>query len=252
MKSNLSIEPKANLKLAKMKKKIFMLVIAIACASFSHAQIPTTCEGFGTVLQTTWQSLYSVSHPIGQAALVYIPVVGQNQEAVDAISEASEDFHSFVFNENSQSWLTFGPRTIPVLKTRTTQYGTLRKIGVGGVRVFTTSGMLWDRVEITIEKRGGRAKTGVGICTENMVTGDKNHVDGHEFPNGNNTSSKTFTIKNVYGKSISVKLKNRSATNKFEYTIKTKGFLNIKKQKARAYKNRGIKEIKPVSGVRRD
>jgi hypothetical protein len=219
-------------------KKLSLLVILLCTLSLSA--FAQSCNGFGGVLKSAWKELYTSVHPIGQEALTLIPVVGQNATAVNAISEASVKFHNFVFNENSQSWTTLGPRALPVQKDQIKQYGTLVKAGVGGVRVFNTTGMLWDRVEIEIEKTGGKAQTDIIICTWDLESGAKNNYTEYSFPNGKDTSTKKFIIKNVHGKSISVKLKNNSFSNKFKYAIKTKGFLNIAKQKKRAVRLQNI------------
>ncbi len=216
-----------------VKTVVFGVIMVLASSTANAA----TCTGFGKVLVDSWKAAYSVAHPIGEVALKLIPVVGQNQKAVDAISKVSEDFHDFVFNRNKQSWTTVGARRLPVLAEPIKQSGKLVKAGVGGVRTFTTAGMFWDKVEIEIEKLSGRAKTDVTICTWDMESGAKNEYAEYTFPNGKNTSKKKFTIKNAYGKSISIKLRNRSVANTFKYSIKSKGILDINKQKARGQKN---------------
>lgn len=207
------------------------IVFSLSFASASNGQ---ACTGFGDIIKNVWQQVYNIAHPIGEGALTLIPVVGQNQAAVDAISSLSESMHAEVFTNNSQSWATIGSRELPVISTETRQHGTLVKAVVGGVRTFVTAGMLWDDVEITIEKTDGRAETEIIVCTFDMNTGAKNNVEEYTFPNGSALSSKTFNISNTHGKSISVKLRNKSVANTFAYTIKSKGFLNINKQKTRA------------------
>lgn len=221
-------------RLVKVKAVVLSLMVIMATSTSAYAK---TCTGFGDVIRDSWKAAYSIAHPIGEAALKLIPVVGQNQKAVDAISKVSEDFHDFVFNRNKQSWATVGARDLPVLAEQIKQYGKLVKAGVGGVRTFTTSGLFWDKVEIEIEKLDGRAKTEVIICTWDMKSGAKNNYTEYTFSNGKNKSKKKFTINNVYGKSISVKLRNRSVANTFKYSIKSRGILDINKQKARGQNN---------------
>ncbi|MEX0289916.1 MAG: hypothetical protein AB3N14_12470 [Flavobacteriaceae bacterium] len=218
----------------KTNRLIFSMILALVGYTFANAQ---TCTGFGSVIKNTWQQVYKVAHPIGEDALTLIPVVGQDADAVNAISNASAAFHNFVFNGNSQSWATLGARKLPVLKSKTKQYGTLRKAGVGGVRVFTTTGMFWDRVEIEIEKVDGRAETDIIVCTWDMASGAKNNYAEKTFPNGTGKGKRKFNITNVHGKSISVKLRNRSAVNTFKYSITSQGFLNINKQRQRGQAN---------------
>ena len=229
---NNSKKPKMN----TMKK--LTLVIAIALFTFNSTTTQAqTCMGFGDVIKSVWEEVYTVAHPIGRSALALIPGVKSDGEIINAISSASASLHNAVFNGNDQSWTTLGKRSLHVDKDQIKQYGTLRKAVVGGVRVFATTGMLWDRVEIEIEKIEGRAQTEVIICTWDMESGAKNNYTEYTFPNGKNTSSKKFIIRNVHGKSISVKLRNRSAAYKFKYAIKTKGFVNMAKQRARTRSN---------------
>lgn len=225
-----------------MEKIIVAIIIALMVVTkTSNAQ---TCSGFGEDLKKAWKEAYNLTHPIGKKVLTLIPILGKDKDAVNAISEASERFHDFIFNKNKQSWTTLGKRLLPVSKTTTKQYGNLVKAGVGGVRTFETPGLFWDRVEIEIEKLSGKAKTEIIICTWDMKTGAKNNYTEYTFPNGKKLSKKKFVIKEVHGKSISVKLRNKSATNKFKYAIKSKGILNINKQKARAKSNRKLKALK--------
>lgn len=227
--------------LMKKKSSALLIVASLVFATTTHAQT-NTCTGFGSFFKDRWEELYSVVHPIGEEALKLIPVVGQNQEAVQAISKASLEFHNFVFNENKQSWTTIGAREIPVLKDLTTQGGTIQRIGpVSGVRVFTTSPLLWDSAEISINKQDGRLKTEIIICTFDAETGAKNIVQNYTFSNGKSLGSKKFVIPNVYGKAISVKLLGQGTSlNKFQYRIQTKGILNIDKQRQRALEYNGV------------
>ena len=234
MKKNVTLGTNRSIGLTKMKKGMVVLAIILGCSGQSFAQ---ACGGFGQVLKTSWEELYKPSHAIGQKALKLIPFVGQDQQAIDAISDASVKFHNFVFNENRQSWATVGARELPVLNTETRQHGTLVKAGVGGVRTFTTAPVFWDKVDITIEKTDGRAETEIIICTWDMESGAKNNVEEYTFPNGNNTSTKKFTINNAWGKSISIKLRNKSVTNTFKYTIKSIATLDLNKQKKRGESN---------------
>ncbi len=194
------------------------------------------CKGGGNFIANQWEIAYKISHPIGEKALNLIPIVGQNQDAKDAISEASVEMHTFIFEGNTQSWATLGIRSIPVLDELTTQGGTLQRVGpVAGERTFVTGGMLWDRIEVGIEKLGGGLKTEVVICTWDMETGAKNNVENYVFPNGKELSSKKFLIPYIHGKSISIRLVGKESNfDKFKYRITTRGILNMHKQRQRA------------------
>lgn len=219
----------------KTQKNILVIATVLTIGFGCSAQ---TCGGFGDILVTSWEALYEVAHPIGQDALTLIPVVGQNEDAVQAISDASEQFHDYVFNQNSQSWSTLGPRSLHVLDERIKQYGTLVKAGVGGVRTFNTTGLFWDWVEIEIKKEDYKAETEIIVCTWDMESGAKNNFEEYTFSSGKSSigTVKKFVIPNTYGKSISVKLKNNSFSDRFKYSISSQGFLDINKQKNRGRK----------------
>ena len=217
----------------RLKSRITISVVLLFLCIQMNAQ---TCSSFGATLKTAWEEVYTIAHPIGEDALTLIPVVGENEDAIDAISDASARLHDFVFDENRQSWATIGIRDLPVLDERIKQYGTLVKAGIGGVRTFNTTGQLWDRVEIEIKKEDFKAETEVIICWWDLKSGAKNNYDEFTFPAGESTigMTKKWVIRNAHGKSISVKLRNRSAANRFKYSISTQGFLNINKQRNRA------------------
>ncbi|MGB0910071.1 MAG: hypothetical protein ACPGYT_06885 [Nitrospirales bacterium] len=224
-------------RVVSMKTVVLCVMMVITSSTSVHA---ASCTGFGGVLKGTWEQVYKVAHPIGKQALTLIPIVGQNKAAVEAISQASSKFHNFVFNGNRQSWATVGARELPVLDEQIRQFGRLVKAGVGGARVYTTAGLFWDKVVIEIEKLDGKAKTEVIICTWDMESGAKNNYTEYMFPNGKKLSKKKFVINNVHGKSISIKLRNRSVANTFKYSIKSRGFLDLNKQKARGKRHGAV------------
>lgn len=217
---------------------ILLVVSGILYASAAQAQ-SNTCVGTGSFFVRFWEEAYNVNHEIGRLFLKFIPIVGQEQRATDAIENASVRFHNYVFKENRQSWTTIGPREIPVLSSLTTQGGTLQRVGpVAGVRTFSTAPLFWDRAEITIEKQSGGLKTEVVICTFDVESGAKNIVTNYLFPNGRGSQTKKFVVPNIHGKYITVKLAGRETNfDKFKYRIKTKGIVNMNKQRQRAIAN---------------
>ena len=88
-------------------------------------------------------------------------------------------------------------------------------------RTFVTPPSFEDRVEITINKYDGRARTGVVICTMGR-NGVLNEVTDYTFPNDKNGKVKKFTVNNARGKIIMVAMKNLSVGNKFKYRINAK------------------------------
>jgi hypothetical protein len=86
---------------------------------------------------------------------------------------------------------------------------------------FVTPPSFYNKVELTINKYDGKAKTGVVICVQgrNGVTTQK---ATYEFPNDKNGKVKKFTLNNVKGKIIIVAMKNKSVGNKFKYRINAK------------------------------
>ncbi len=86
---------------------------------------------------------------------------------------------------------------------------------------FVTPPSFDNRVEITINKYDGKARTGVVICVQgrNGVTTQK---ATYEFPNNKNGKVKKFVLNNVKGKIIIVAMKNLSVGNKFKYRINGK------------------------------
>ena len=74
-------------------------------------------------------------------------------------------------------------------------------------------------------------------------------MEEYTFPNGNDTRTKQFTINNTWGKSISIKLRNKSVTNTFKYTIKSLGILDLNKQTQRGQANAQQSSVAtPVKG----
>lgn len=88
-------------------------------------------------------------------------------------------------------------------------------------RTFVTPPSFENRVEITINKYDGRARTGVVICTQGR-NGVTNQVHSYTFPNQNNGKVKKFVVNNARGKIIMIAMKNQSVGNKFKYRINAK------------------------------
>ncbi len=76
-----------------------------------------------------------------------------------------------------------------------------------------------NNATVKVKKTGGKARTTVLVYAANTKNGAGTLKDSYEFPNGNSKSTKTFNISGVNGKFIRVELKNRSATNRFKYTV---------------------------------
>ncbi|MDC8005522.1 hypothetical protein POV27_15800 [Aureisphaera galaxeae] len=88
-------------------------------------------------------------------------------------------------------------------------------------RTFVTPPSFDNRVEVTINKYDGKAKTGVVICTMGR-NGVLQQKATYEFPNDRNGKVKKFTLNNVKGKIIIIAMRNKSVGNKFKYRINAK------------------------------
>lgn len=88
-------------------------------------------------------------------------------------------------------------------------------------RTFVTPPSFDNKVEVTINKYDGKAKTGVVICVQGR-DGVTTQRATYEFPNSRNGKVKKFVLNNVKGKIIIVALKNKSVGNKFKYRINAK------------------------------
>lgn len=86
---------------------------------------------------------------------------------------------------------------------------------------FVTPPSFENKMEITINKYQGRAKTGVVICAMGE-DGVLTQLREYEFPNDKNGKVKKFTLNNVKGKIVIVAMKNLSVGNKFTYRINAK------------------------------
>ncbi len=88
-------------------------------------------------------------------------------------------------------------------------------------RTFVTPPSFDNKVEITINKYDGKAKTGVVICVQGR-DGVTRQRASYEFPNNKNGKVKKFVLNNVKGKIIIIAMKNKSVGNKFKYRINGK------------------------------
>lgn len=70
----------------------------------------------------------------------------------------------------------------------------------------------YNRIDITVFKMGGRARTQVNIYLNGVRQGFLT------FSNGNYTEEKTISLSNAKGKNIKVEIVNQSVGNRFEYT----------------------------------
>lgn len=116
----------------------------------------------------------------------------------------------------SNSSATIGPRLLDVDGGNET--GTI--LGQTS-STFVTPPSFENKMEITINKFSGRAKTGVVICAMGQ-DGVLTQLREYEFPNDKNGKVKKFTVNNVKGKIVIVAMKNKSVGNKFQYRINAK------------------------------
>lgn len=86
---------------------------------------------------------------------------------------------------------------------------------------FVTPPSFENKMEITINKFDGKAKTGVVICAMGR-DGVMTELKTYEFPNDKNGKVKKFSLNDVKGKIVIVAMKNKSVGNKFQYKINAK------------------------------
>jgi len=116
----------------------------------------------------------------------------------------------------SNSGATIGPRLLEV--DGGNENGTI----MGQTSsTFVTPPSFENKMEITINKHNGRAKTGVVICAMGR-DGVMTQLHEYEFPNSNNGKVKKFTLNNVKGKIVIVAMRNQSVGNRFQYRINAK------------------------------
>ncbi len=88
-------------------------------------------------------------------------------------------------------------------------------------RTFVTPPSFYNKVEVTINKYDGKAKTGVVICVMGRDGVSSQRVS-YEFPNDRNGKVKKFTLNNVKGKIIMIAMRNKSVGNTFKYRVNAK------------------------------
>ena len=88
-------------------------------------------------------------------------------------------------------------------------------------RTFVTPPSFENRIELTINKYDGKARTGVVICVQGR-DGVTTERASYIFPKDKNGKVKKFTLNNVKGKIIIVAIKNLSVGNTFKYRINAK------------------------------
>tara|TARA_R110000850_G_scaffold30630_2_gene84177 strand:- start:27251 stop:27796 length:546 start_codon:yes stop_codon:yes gene_type:complete len=181
-----------------MKRIITMIVIALFTFNFqAEAQ---NCNQGKKLAEKTWEKF-------GPWKPNFTIVPFKNK-----VKKVKNSWNWIVNNSGS----TIGPRLLEVDGGNET--GTI----VGQTSsTFVTPPSFENRMEITINKYSGRAKTGVVICAMGQ-DGVLTQLRDYEFPNDRNGKVKTFTVNNVKGKIIIVAMKNLSVGNKFQYRINAK------------------------------
>ena len=76
-----------------------------------------------------------------------------------------------------------------------------------------------SNASVVVNKTDGSARTTVLVYASDDSTGQGTLIASDEFPNGQETGSKTIPLTGVKNKFIKVELKNRSATNQFKYSL---------------------------------
>jgi hypothetical protein len=110
-------------------------------------------------------------------------------------------------------------RLAPALRCLLNTSGTVYSINAASKTSSTSN---TKRVEVTVTKTGGKAKSEVTISTvSTSAAGTLTTVKKrYTFENGNYTRTKKFKVWKVEGLKINVRIDNKSFSNKFEYTVR--------------------------------
>lgn len=188
-----------NYKICNQMKKITIL-IWVAVVSFCFETNAQSCEQGKKLAQNTWEKW------------------GQWKPNIQLVPFKND------VKKLKQSWnwiasnggANIGPRLLEV--DGGNESGTI----MGQTqRTFVTHPSFNNKMEITINKYDGRAKTGVVICAVGQ-DGVMAQLHEYTFPNENNGKTKTFTLNNVKGKIVIVAMRNQSVGNRFMYRINAK------------------------------
>jgi len=178
-----------------MKKLIVLIVISLF--TFTNQTQAQNCNQGVKLAQKTWEQWGPWKPKIS-----LIPFKGK-------VRKIKRAWNAIVSNSSA----TIGPRFLEL------DGGNKQGSIVGQTKgTFVTPPSFDNKVEITINKYDGKARTGVTICVQgrNGVTTQK---ASYQFPKGKNGKVKKFVLNNVKGKIIIVAMKNLSVGNKFKYRI---------------------------------
>ena len=180
-----------------MKKLIFILTIALMGTQFVNAQ---ACHEAKPIFMRSIDVLKKYNKVIDN-----IPYAKQAKLIAD-------NWNTIAGNSSAK----VGPRKIFLDNSKVTG------IVMGQTqRTFVSPPSPHNKLTITVDKTGGRAKTDVFICVHSTKNGSQQRKE-YRFQNSRSSKKKTFTINNVKGKSVSVIIKNKSVGNTFKYNVRAK------------------------------
>jgi len=181
-----------------MKKLIVLIVISVF--TFSNQTQAQNCNQGAKLAKNTWEQWGPWKPHI--SLIPFQSEVRKIKRAWNAIA--------------SNGGATVGPRFLEI-------DGGNKQGSIAGQtkRTFITPPSFDNKVEITINKYDGKARTGVTICVQGR-DGVTTNKTSYIFPKDKNGKIKKFVLNNVKGKIIIVAMKNLSVANKFKYKIKAK------------------------------
>jgi hypothetical protein len=206
-----------------MKSLVVSVLIVVFLTLSSSVAIAQDCGKARVVLKAIMKAAKKVIDEVGcryLQAQTGTPVIvcKKGQDVIGAFKKKMRDaMKKFWKKMVKNSWATIGPRD---LKWKKSHKGTI----VGRTaRMFVAQGPNNKKTrKFVVRKRGGKAKTGVAICVQDMITGKFKRLKKHIFKKGTGGKSFSYTVKNAVGKIFMVHFAGKSVAKKFQYTLTVK------------------------------
>lgn len=207
----------------RARARLFGLATACALAGTTALAMPSPaaagpCDSAATVAADTWQKFGTVAIAIGCGVGTIVAEMDFSKcyASGQQYSALTLSMVGWWNQMADNSWATIGPRILEV--GAEPESGTLR---LGGTRIFCTPlPVAHDAIKIRVTKDGGKAKTGVDICTMDK-SGSASKVFEYTWAKGSDNvgDTESRTVNGAKDQILCVKLDNESATKDFSYKI---------------------------------